>query len=100
MRRERLLGKIDKARNDLWLESMGGPALQPEQRDWAEPGLRMMKLLPDEELAEIIGRDPQSKLGRLAESVLKRRESWRTPAKSALLVSIVSLAGWALLRTL
>jgi hypothetical protein len=59
-------------------------------------------MLSDEELAEIIGREPQSKLGRLAESVLRSRESWRTPAKWALVVSVFSLcvAIWAFLRTL
>jgi hypothetical protein len=44
----------------------------------------------DAELVELIARDPDTAPARLAASELRSRESWRTPAKWALIVASLS----------
>ena len=101
-KRPGLLAKIDAGRASAMIAGMGGRPTQDSIDEILDPGLKQVKRLTDDELAEVIGREPGSKLGRLAESVLRGRESWRTPAKWALIVSLLSfaVAAWALFRTL
>jgi hypothetical protein len=94
------LQKIDAARTDAMIAGLGGRPAGHHGR-WADPGMREIRSLSNEDLAEIIAREPQTKLGRLADSVQRSRESWRTPAKWALIVALCSLivALYALYRT-
>ncbi|MFC4593506.1 hypothetical protein [Sphingobium tyrosinilyticum] len=46
---------------------------------------------PDEELAELIARNPDTATARLAASEIRRREAWRTPARFSLVVAILAL---------
>lgn len=59
-------------------------------------------MLTDEELAELLARGSQTADTQLAASEMRRRESWRGPARWALLISafsfVVALA--AFVRTL
>lgn len=57
---------------------------------------------PDDELAELIARNPDTAPARLAASEVRRREAWQTPARWSLLVSILALgiSAIALARTL
>jgi hypothetical protein len=77
MKRETgLLAKIDKARVESWIASMGGRA-QDTIGEILDPGLKQVTRLTDDELAEVIAREPNSKLGHLAARVARQRESWR-----------------------
>lgn len=98
---KRFLDRIDEARGDDMIEGLGGKRTRAAD-EWANPGLKQIRRLSDEELAEIIAREPSSYLGALAVSVQRGRESWRTPARPALIVSLLSLAVavLALARTL
>lgn len=60
--------------------------------EFADPSRRHLRQLTDEELAELISTEPNSKTGRLAESVLRNRDNWRSPAKWSLLISLISVA--------
>jgi hypothetical protein len=82
--------------------TIGGRLPPAFEAKLADPDRRRLKRLSDEELAELIAREPESKLGRLAESVMRSRDSWRTPARGALVVSFCSfaVAALALIRTL
>lgn len=55
----------------------------------------------DDELAELIARDPSTAAARLAASEVAKRDSWQTPAKWSLGVSFFALAisVWAFART-
>lgn len=102
MKRESgLLAKIDHARVENWIASMGGRA-QDTIGEILDPGLKQVSRMTDDELAEVIAREPNSKLGHLAARVVRQRESWRTPARWALIVSLLSfgLALAAFIRTL
>lgn len=46
---------------------------------------------PDEELAELIARDGRTAAAKLAESEVRKRESWKTPALWTLIVAGCSL---------
>jgi hypothetical protein len=46
---------------------------------------------PDEDLADLIARNPDTAHARLAASEVRRREAWQTPARWSLLVSIAAL---------
>lgn len=97
-----LLAKIDAARVDGWIASMRGSPINTPLDELLDPGLATVRKFTDDELAETIAREPNSKLGLLSASVLRSRESWRTPAKWALIVSLASfgLSFWAICRTL
>ena len=101
-KRQGLLAKIDAARVGDWLDSMRGPRPLDSLEEILDPSLKQVSRFTDDELAEVIAREPNSKMGLLAARVMRQRESWRTPAKWALLVSLCSfgVAAWALIRTL
>lgn len=96
------LKRIDDATNGDWIASMGGPRPMDSLAEVLDPGLKQVSQFTDDELAEVIAREPSSKLGLLAGRVQRERESWRTPARWALVVSVFSfgLALTALVRTL
>ena len=97
-----LLAKIDAGRVSNWIGSMSGKPPQESIDEILDPGLKQVSRFTDDELAEVLAREPNSKMGQLAARVMRQRESWRTPAKWALIVSLMSLAvaTAALLRTL
>jgi hypothetical protein len=104
MKRENagLLARIDAARTSNWIAAMGGKPRQDTLDEVLDPGLKQIKRLTDEEIAQVIAREPNTKMGHLAARVMRERESWRTPARWALLVSLLSfaLALIAFVRTL
>ncbi len=55
----------------------------------------------DQELAELIARNPETAPARLAASEVRSREAWQTPARWSLLVSILAvlMSAVALIRT-
>jgi hypothetical protein len=91
-KRESWLKKIDNARVGNWIESIGGPRPLESLEEVLDPGLKQVSRFTDDELAEVIGREPTSKLGLLAARVQRQRESWSTPAKWSLFVALCSLA--------
>lgn len=98
------LAQHDELIGDRWIASSGPGATPKGERDaptsdYSWPNFR---LWVDEELHELIARNPETASTRLTSSEVRRREAWRTPAKWALVVSLFSLAvsAAALLRTL
>lgn len=96
-----LLAKIDAGRVGGWIASLRGTPQQDSIGEILDPGLKQVSRLTDDEIAQVLAREPSSKLGHLAARVMRQRESWRTPAKWALIVSLCSfgVAAWALIRT-
>lgn len=98
------LADLDAARGDRMVASL---SIDPKTeftdafRARADPGRRELDKFPDDELAELIAREPGSRQGLLASSILRNRDSWRTPAQWALGISAISLlvAITALART-
>ncbi len=83
------LSKFDEWSNDKWIDSYGeGPPTAGPYRSAGEAVKRMTV----EELVEAVSRNPSAPLGQLAASELRMREAWQSPAKWALVVSIVALA--------
>jgi hypothetical protein len=101
MPRSGWLKRIDEAQNNNWIASMGGDRPLEALTEVLDPGLEQVSRFTDDELAEVIACEPTSKLGILAARVERRRDSWKTPAKWALVVSLFSLgvAVIALVRT-
>jgi hypothetical protein len=89
------LKDTDEKRNWAWIRSLGGnPPPQTFQEAWDEavdPGRKLLSTLSDEALSAIIAREPNSKQGHLAASIMRTRESWRTPARPALIISVIAL---------
>lgn len=96
-----MLDKIDKVRADGFIASLGGQPAHTPLGEILDPGRRQVRPMHDDELAAIIAREPSSKLGKLAESEMRLRESWRGPAKWSLIVAglafVLSIA--AFIRT-
>lgn len=93
-RRRGGLEKLDSARSNRMIEGLkafSGDAYSSAFDALADPGRRELDSFTDEELAELIAREPSSKQGHLASSILRSRESWRTPARWALVFSGLSL---------
>ena len=86
------LQKVDEARTGNWIASMGGSRPLDALEEVLDPGLKQVSRFSDNELAEVIAREPTSKLGLLAARVQRQRESWTTPAKWSLIVALCSLA--------
>ena len=86
------LKRVDKARTGNWIASMGGRRPLDTLEEVLDPGLKQVSRFTDNELAEVIAREPTSKLGLLAARVQRQRESWRTPARWSLIVALCSLA--------
>jgi hypothetical protein len=104
MKRDGLLRRIDQIRTGAWIDSFRSDLQNTYDDAWLEatdPGYKHIRRMTDDELAELMSREPGSKQGLIAASVLRGRESWKTPAKWALVVSILSfgLACAALARS-
>lgn len=63
----------------------------PDPSAATDPGRKHLRLLDDDALAALIAANPSSKQGILAASIFKERESWRAPARWALIVATLSL---------
>lgn len=85
------LRKIDEARAGKWTSALGGPRPLDSLTEVLDPGLKQVARFDDDDLAEVIAREPTSKLGLLAARIQRQRESWKTPAKWSLVVAIISL---------
>lgn len=88
------LERIDFARGERMVRSLVGPDAFESSPDeeWADPSRKLLKSLPDEDLATLCGREPTSRTGLLAASILRERDAWKSPAKWSLLISLGSLA--------
>lgn len=96
------LDQIKSAENKAWVASLSEDAQFTEAfTEKANPRWRHIAKLTDDELADILADSPTSRKGIIAASVLRSRESWRTPARWALIVAGLSfaLAVASLLRT-
>jgi hypothetical protein len=101
-RKPGLLAKFENARVNAMIESLGGrPLPQDTLEEILDPGRKQIARFTDEELAELMARGVPTKEAQLAASEMRRRESWRTPARWALLISVASalIAAAALVRT-
>lgn len=58
---------------------------------FSNPGRKHLRRLSDDDLAALISASPSSKQGILAASIFRERESWRAPARWALIISLMSL---------
>jgi hypothetical protein len=88
-----LLDRLTEERTDDWIDSMRTPGADAPPKPPREPVTRrQINCFTDEDLAELISREPDSAWGQLALSVLRVRESWRTPARWALVISAIALA--------
>lgn len=94
------LAKLREARSQSALRSLSILAGDQDQRQFdaaleecTSPRRRDLAELSDEELAEILATEsPKSYLHPLAASILRSRESWRGPARWALILSFFSFA--------
>lgn len=91
-RKSGLLAKFDNERLEQWLGGLRGIR---RERDTIEeilnPGRKQIARLTDDELAQLLARGTHTREGQLAASEMRRRESWRGPARWALIVSVLSL---------
>lgn len=105
-RKPGLLAEIEAIGVGAWIRSLDGKTSK-RQLDKAlqrslHPGKGEIVRMVDEELADLVSRQPRGKLGELAASEMRRREAWRGPARWSLIIAalafIVSAA--AFFRTL
>lgn len=99
------LAKLDSGRGDAMIETMkafNGDAYEAAFYEIAYPPRKVLATFTDEELAELQAREPNSREGHLAASIMRSRESWRTPGRWSLIVAGLSLvvAISAFVRTL
>lgn len=93
MKKRGMLEQIKRAQIDGWLRAYGRhPGGDPPLGELLDPGRAQVRAMHDDELATIMSREPSSKLGRLAASELRSRESWRGPAKWSLIISGLAFA--------
>lgn len=93
------LAKIEEQGIDAWINSLGPTDDFDKAADeFLYPGRKAIRLMVDDELAEVIAKKPGSKLAKLAESELRIREAWRGPARWSLVIAalafVVSLAAF------
>lgn len=96
--KDSILAKIRDARARMMIASfavLGGKSPQDDFdeafEEFANPQRRHLAKMTDEELAELLATEASnSYLHHLAASVLRSRESWRTPARWALILSALS----------
>ena len=78
----------------MMIAGLGGnsdAAFDEAFEEYANPQRRHLAKMPDEELAELLATESSaSYLHHLAASILRSRESWRTPARWALILSGLS----------
>ena len=93
-RRPGILKRIDTGSVDEWVRSLS-PAdvknFNASADRFLYPDRRLVRRMVDEELAELASR-PASRLTKLAESELRSREGWRTPARWSMLIALAALA--------
>lgn len=97
--KDSVLAKIRNAQTKLMLSSLGATTGKSDSKEFDEafeefayPQRRHLVKMSDEELAELMGAEPSgSYLHHLAASVLSSRDSWRTPARWALILSAISI---------
>lgn len=97
--RNSILEKIRDARERMMVANLstfldGSPQDQFDTAfdEFAFPKRRHLAKMSDEELAELMATEASgSYLYHLAASVLRSRESWRTPARVAIILSAVSI---------
>lgn len=93
-----ILARIRNARTQMMIASLSVFAGKPSQdefneafEEYANPQRRHLVKMTDEELAELLATESSSSyLHHLAASILRSRESWRTPARLALILSAFS----------
>lgn len=97
LRRPRVtLKAIQDARARNFLHNLNHAASGQRSFDRAvdelvNPTRSHLSKLSDDDLAELISTEPTTRVGRLADSILRTRDNWRSPAKWSLGVSIISL---------
>lgn len=106
MRKRGLLERITNAQTESWLDALGDGRQQKDFDDAAseflDPGRNQVRQMHDDELAELLARNPHDKLGQLAASEMRSRESWRGPGKWSLIIAGLALlvSVGALFRTI
>jgi hypothetical protein len=86
-----MLERIRRVQFDSWLHAVGQrDDFDATDADLLDPGRRHIRRMPDDELAEL-ARSPASKLGQLAASEMRSRESWRGPGRWSLIVASLAL---------
>ncbi len=87
------LGMLDKldARLGNWLVKRGQARFEKYANEFADPGRNQVRQRRDDELAELLARNPHDKLGQLAASEMRSRESWRGPRKWSLIIAGLAL---------
>ena len=81
-RKPGLLAKLDSARANAMIDSCRGASNTTDTLDEIlNPGRKQIVRLTDEELAELLARNRNGRETQLAASEMRRRESWRTPAR-------------------
>jgi hypothetical protein len=96
-----LLELISGASGDAWINGVTGKDSLGPPDPYYRPTRKKLAKHTDEDLAELIVGKPETREAEIARSILRRRESWRTPATPALAISLLSfaLAAWAFART-
>lgn len=96
-----MLDKLD-ARLGNWLVRRGQARFEKYGNEFADPGRNQVRQMHDDELAELLARNPYDKLGQLAASEMRSRESWRAPGKWSLIIAGLALlvSVGALFRTI
>jgi hypothetical protein len=70
----------------------GNPEFDRAFDELTKPKWATIASFTDEELAEMLAAEPSSREGLIAASIMRSRETWRTPARWALIISGLSLS--------
>jgi len=102
MRKRGTLAEVDKARADRMIAGLAGATTHTPIEEILDPGRNQVRHMHDDELAELLARNPHDKLGQLAASEMRSRESWRGPGKWSLIIAGLALlvSVGALFRTI
>jgi hypothetical protein len=97
-----LLDKIKDAQTESWLGGLDQKRFDKAASEFLDPGRSHIRRMHDDELAELLARNPHDKLGQLAASEMRSRESWRGPGKWSLIIAGLALlvSVGALFRTI
>ena len=82
---------ISSTRLGNWLVKRGQARFEKYANEFADPGRNQVRQMRDDELAELLARNPHDKLGQLAASEMRSRESWRGPRKWSLIIAGLAL---------
>lgn len=89
VQRDGMLDRYDDESVEAWLGSLAEEdrdEVAPERRDYWN-----FRIWTDQDLAEFVSREKQDANTYLAEIEIRRRESWQTPARWSLGVSVLAL---------